>query len=80
VLSCIVSTPVLREALVRAVQLGGVTDTVAALVGGLLGCRLTPDQVRAGLPWHGAVLLAGIDTQIADVSAALATTRAVLSD
>jgi ADP-ribosyl-[dinitrogen reductase] hydrolase len=79
VLSCVVSTPVLRDALVQAVQLRGDTDTVAALVGGLFGGRLTPDEVRAELPWHRAVLLSGIDSQITDVSAALATTRAVLS-
>jgi len=34
-----------------AVSLGGDTDTVAALTGGLLGCRLTPDEVRARLNW-----------------------------
>jgi ADP-ribosylglycohydrolase len=34
-----------------AVSLGGDTDTVAALTGGLLGCRLTPDEVRARLAW-----------------------------
>jgi ADP-ribosyl-[dinitrogen reductase] hydrolase len=79
VLSCVVSAPVLGDALIRAVRLGGDTDTVAALVGGLLGCRLTPDEVRKELAWHRAVLLSGIDKQIADVSAALATTRAVLS-
>jgi ADP-ribosylglycohydrolase len=79
VLSCVVSAQALRDALVRAVQLGGDTDTVAALTGGLLGCRLTPDEVRAELPWHQAVLLSRIDAQIADVSASLATTRAVLT-
>jgi ADP-ribosyl-[dinitrogen reductase] hydrolase len=38
--------------LVSAVQLGGDIDTVAALVGGLMGGKLTAGQVRAELPWH----------------------------
>jgi ADP-ribosylglycohydrolase len=37
VLSCVAPAPSLRGGLVSAVQLGGDTDTVAALVGGLLG-------------------------------------------
>ena len=57
VLSCVAQAPSLRDGLVSAVQLGGDTDTVAALVGGLLGCRLTAEQVRAELPWHRLVVL-----------------------
>ena len=47
VLSCVAQAPSLRDGPVNAVQLGGDTDTVAALVGGLLGCGLTAEQVRA---------------------------------
>jgi ADP-ribosylglycohydrolase/tetratricopeptide (TPR) repeat protein len=41
----------LKIALRQAVGLGGDTDTVAALVGGVLGCRLAPHDVTARLPW-----------------------------
>jgi len=64
---------------VSAVQLGGDTDTVAALVGGLLGCHLTADQVRSGLPWHQLVV-PELESTITDTAAALATTRAVRSE
>jgi ADP-ribosylglycohydrolase len=40
-----------------AVRLGGDTDTVAALVGGLIGCRLQPEEVRTELPWIDEVRL-----------------------
>ena len=56
VLSCVAQPPSLRGGLVNAVQLGGDTDTVAALAGGLLGCRLTAEQVRTELPWHSLVV------------------------
>jgi ADP-ribosylglycohydrolase/tetratricopeptide (TPR) repeat protein len=79
VMSCLASASSLRKALIDAVRLGGDTDTVASLVGGLLGCRLSPQQVRAELPWHRIVLLAELDNHIPDVSASLATIRAVLS-
>jgi ADP-ribosylglycohydrolase len=47
----------LPAALRLAVRLGGDTDTVAGLVGGLLACRSTPAQVAADLPWlHRASL------------------------
>jgi ADP-ribosylglycohydrolase/tetratricopeptide (TPR) repeat protein len=79
VLSCVTKAPSLRSAIVNAVQLGGDTDTVAALVGSLLGSQLTPDQVRTELPWHQAVMLPEPDIYFTEVSDALATTRAVLS-
>ena len=71
--------PSLRDGLVSAVQLGGDTDTVAALVGGLLGCRLTADQVRAELPWHRFLVLPEPESVITETAVALATTRAVQS-
>ena len=80
VLSCVAQAPSLRDGLVSAVQLGGDTDTVAALVGGLLGCRLTAEQVRAELPWHRLVVLPELESAITDTAAALATTRAVQSE
>ncbi len=55
VLWCILTEPRLPEALMLAVRIGGDTDTVAALVGGLLGCRQTPDAVRAEVPWSADV-------------------------
>ena len=69
----------LRSGLVRAVELGGDTDTVAALVGGLMGCRLTAGQVRAELSWYRLVVLPEPETAIAETAAALATTRAIQS-
>ena len=47
----------LVAALRLAVSLGGDTDTVAALVGGLLGCRLAPAEVWAQLTWLDRVSL-----------------------
>ena len=79
VLSCVAPAPSLRGGLVSAVQLGGDTDTVAALVGGLLGAKLTVDQVHAELPWHQAVVLPEPDSAISEIAAALATVRAVRS-
>ena len=69
----------LRSGLVSAVQLGGDTDTVAALVGGLMGGKLTAEQVRAELPWHQLFVLPGLETAIAETAAVLATTRAIQS-
>jgi ADP-ribosylglycohydrolase/tetratricopeptide (TPR) repeat protein len=79
VLWCAAQAPSLREGLVSAVQLGGDTDTVAALAGGLMGCRLTAEQVRAELPWHRLVKLPEPESVIAETAAALATARAVQS-
>jgi ADP-ribosyl-[dinitrogen reductase] hydrolase len=69
----------LRNGLVNAVQLGGDTDTVAALVGGLTGGKLTAEQVRAELPWPQRVILPEPESAIAEIAAALATTRTIQS-
>lgn len=66
-----------RDGLLSAVQLGGDTDTVAALVGGLMGATLTAEQVRAELPWHRLVVLPEPDYALAQTEAALATARVV---
>ncbi|HEV2253393.1 MAG TPA: ADP-ribosylglycohydrolase family protein [Streptosporangiaceae bacterium] len=76
---CATRATSLRDGLVSAVQLGGDTDTVAALVGGLIGAKLTADQVRAELPWHQLVILPEPENATADTAAALATTRAIQS-
>jgi ADP-ribosylglycohydrolase/tetratricopeptide (TPR) repeat protein len=76
---CATRATSLRSGLVSAVQLGGDTDTVAALVGGLIGCRLTAQQARAELPWHLLVVLPEPETAIAEAAAALATSRAIQS-
>jgi len=79
VLWCITRTISLHSALVSAVQLGGDTDTVAALAGGLMGCKLTAGQVHAELPWHRLVVLPEPESAIAETAAALATARAIQS-
>jgi ADP-ribosylglycohydrolase/tetratricopeptide (TPR) repeat protein len=76
---CATRATSLRSGLVSAVQLGGDTDTVAALVGGLMGGKLTAGQVRTELPWHRLVVLPEPETAIAEIAAALATTRAIQS-
>jgi len=78
-LLCTTRGPSLRDGLASAVQLGGDTDTVAALVGGLMGCKLTAEQVRAELPWHRLVARPERDSVIAEAATALATARAVQS-
>ena len=80
VLSCVAQAPSLRDGLVSAVQLGGDTDTVAALVGGLLGCRLTTEQLQAELPWRRLVVSSELESAITETAAALALTRAVRSE
>ena len=79
VLWCATRATSLRSGLVNAVQLGGDTDTVAALVGGLMGCKLTAEQIRAELPWHRLVALPEPESVIAETGVALATTRAIQS-
>jgi ADP-ribosylglycohydrolase len=79
VLSCVGSAPSLHGGLVSAVQLGGDTDTVAALVGGLLGAELTVEQVHGELPWHHIVVLPEPQSAMSEIAAALATIRAVRS-
>ena len=76
---CATRATSLRGGLVSAVQLSGDTDTVAALVGGLIGGKLTAGQVRAELPWHQLVVLPEPASAIAETAAALATTRAIQS-
>ena len=76
---CTTRATSLRTGLVSAVQLGGDTDTVAALVGGLIGGKLTAGQVRAELPWRQLVILPEPESALADTAAALATTRAIQS-
>ena len=78
VLWCATRATSLRDGLVSAVQLGGDTDTVAALVGGLMGC---PDRraSRAELPWHRLVVLPEPENAITDTASALATTRTIQS-
>ncbi len=79
VLWCATRATSLRGGLVGAVQLGGDTDTVAALVGGLMGGKLTAEQVRAELPWHQLIVLPEPASAIADTASALATTRTIQS-
>jgi len=76
---CTTRATSLRNGLVAAVQLGGDTDTVAALAGGLMGSKMTAGQVRTELPWHQLVVLPEPETVIAETAAALATTRAIQS-
>jgi ADP-ribosylglycohydrolase len=56
-LSCMLSSPSMREAVLAAVRLGGDTDTVAALIGGLLGCGHGTEEVRQELDWLKSVHL-----------------------
>jgi ADP-ribosylglycohydrolase len=62
VLHCVATAQSLGSAMLTAVALGGDTDTVAALVGGILGCGRTPDEIRAELAWSKNVLLPPADT------------------
>ena len=78
-LRCATRATLLRSGLVGAVQLGGDTNTVAELVGGLMGGNLAAGQVRAELPWHQLVVLPEPESGIAETAAALATTRAIRS-
>ncbi|CAI7977983.1 ADP-ribosylation/Crystallin J1 [Frankia sp. Hr75.2] len=57
VLHCVATRPTLGAALTAAIGLGGDTDTVAALTGGILGGRHTPEEIRAELPWSSRALL-----------------------
>src|SRR5690242_1680662 len=79
VLWCATRAASLRDGLANAVQLRGDTDTVAALVGGLMGGNLTAEQVRAELPWHQLVVLPEPASAVADTASALATTRTIQS-
>ncbi|MBL7495543.1 ADP-ribosylglycohydrolase family protein [Frankia sp. CNm7] len=57
VLHCVSATSTLESAMLTAVGLGGDTDTVAALVGGILARGRTSDQICAELTWNRHVLL-----------------------
>ena len=48
-------------------------------MGGLMGCKLTAEQVRTELPWHGLVVLPEPESAIAETAATLATIRAIQS-
>lgn len=74
VLACVTHAADLRAALIQAIGFGGDTDTVAAIVGGILGAGLTRDEVLAELPWHPVVLLPDAD-DIAGIAASLAAAR-----
>ena len=64
----------LLTALRQAVRLGGDTDTVAGLVGGLLACRHVPSEVVAAVPWLPRVSLPS-QSQLIALSRELATMR-----
>jgi ADP-ribosylglycohydrolase len=64
----------LADALHRVVSLGGDTDTVAALVGGLLGCQMAPSKVRSQLAWLDRVKVPE-RKRVADLAASLASIR-----
>ncbi|MGH3899342.1 MAG: ADP-ribosylglycohydrolase family protein [Pseudonocardiaceae bacterium] len=74
-LACTLRASSLRDGLHHAVGMGGDTDTVAAITGGLLGARLTVPDVLTELPWHTAVLLPDA-MLVTETSSALAAVRA----
>lgn len=55
VLHTLTQAPQLPQAMIFAVGLGGDTDTVAAIVGGILGCR--SEDAASTVPWLEDVLL-----------------------
>ncbi|MGW0504925.1 ADP-ribosylglycohydrolase family protein [Micromonospora sp. NPDC003241] len=73
VLHCVRGAGSVRDGLVTAVRCGGDTDTVAALVGGLLGGGSSAEAVRAELPWSGLVAVpdAGVVWRLASGLVAL---------
>ncbi len=77
-LACAVRASSLRDGLLQAVGMGGDTDTVAAITGGLLGARVTATDVLAELPWHVAVRLPD-SALVAEISSALAAARSSAS-
>ncbi|WP_309720690.1 ADP-ribosylglycohydrolase family protein, partial [Armatimonas sp.] len=64
----------LRAAVIETVALSGDTDTVAAIVGGILGARLgaeaVPEDWLKGIiePWWSQKRLAKLATQLAEVA------------
>jgi ADP-ribosyl-[dinitrogen reductase] hydrolase len=79
VLWCATRATSLHGGLVSAVQIDGDTDPGAALMDGLMGGKLTADQVRAELPWQQLVVLPEPDSAIAETAAALVTARTIQS-
>ncbi|MBV9013667.1 MAG: ADP-ribosylglycohydrolase family protein [Pseudonocardiales bacterium] len=77
-LACTRGAVSLRDGLLQAVGMGGDTDTVAAITGGLLGARMTVPEVLAELPWYGAVQLPD-PALIAELSSTLAAVRSSAS-
>ncbi len=73
-LYCLMTTSSLPTTLRRAVEIGGDTDTVGALAGGLRGAQHTADEVRAALPWSGLVVLPPKES-IEELAAGLAMVR-----
>jgi len=74
VLHCLHRSTGLRQAIEAAIALGGDTDTVAALVAGLLAARSTPGQVRAELPYSNRIRLLP-EEQVTDLAVSLAALR-----
>lgn len=77
-LHCASGASSLRAALLAAVQLGGDTDTVAALTAGLIGCQLTTDTVLAQLGWSDQVRLPEHE-RVETLARAIAARRALAS-
>ena len=62
------------DGLLSAVRLGGDTDTVAALAGGLLGCKHSLDEIRNVIPWLQQVKLPP-ENELRSISRGLASLR-----
>jgi ADP-ribosyl-[dinitrogen reductase] hydrolase len=73
-LACTRGAASVRDGLLQAVEMGGDTDTVAAITGGLLGARMTVPELLAELPWHEVVLLPE-PALIAELASTLAAVR-----
>ncbi len=76
---CVAQERTAADAVLAAVHLGGDTDTVAALVGGLIGCRMPSGEVRSSLPWLGDVLLPADDV-VQRLSQSIAALRIAHAD
>ena len=62
------------DTLLSAVRLGGDTDTVAALAGGLLGCKYGLNEIRNMIPWLEQVKLPP-ENELRSISRGLASLR-----
>jgi len=76
---CLVADGDLAAALRHAVGLGGDTDTVAALVGGLLGCRYAPAEIAARLTWLDPVAVPPPD-ELSRLASALTRIRLTVDE